>query len=236
MLWYSEYVLPDCTSEQFFRKAQKNSIIDSSLPAILSFYKNFSSSFSFALFRSSLLFDDSIRMDINSPKNNEMEELDESAGEALVVAVPTIASSPVTAEPSNMDVATSIEPPANVADATGDYAVATDDTAPHDTTAPVDAATGCECQCQQCLYARDINSGLCCCYHCLHERDQQSRQRRDTASVATNPYHQPEVAWEVYNDTHDLDDYEDYVNCCLLAEEEGNYYNEDDEEEEDEEE
>jgi hypothetical protein len=167
---------------------------------------------------------------INSPENNAMEELDESAGGALVVAVPTIASSP-----ANMDVATTIDPPpANVADATDDFAVATDDIATDDTTAPVDAATGCECQ--QCLYARDINSGLCCCYHCLHERDQQSRQRRDTASVATNPYHQPEVAWEVYNDTHDLDDYEDYVNCCLLAEEEGNYYNEDDEEEEDEEE
>jgi hypothetical protein len=119
---------------------------------------------------------------ITRPKNNAMEELDESAGEALVVAVPTIASSPVAAEPTNMDVAVAIHPPVNDDFDTED--VSTEDVSTP-STAPVDVATGCECQ--QCLYARDINSGLCCCYYCLNERrDQQSLQRRDTA-VATTP-------------------------------------------------
>jgi hypothetical protein len=152
-------------------------------------------------------------MDITSPENTAMEELEELAGEVLlVVAVPTIASSPVTA-PANMAVAANddstppMEAPANFAVTTDDFDVSTEDVCTEDvstlTTAPVDVGMGCDCQ--QCLYARE-NSGLCCCYHCLRERD-QSRQR-DTSvattpeippvSVATNMDHQQEVAcWEV---------------------------------------
>jgi hypothetical protein len=220
-----------------------NSIIDYSLPAA-PFPPSTRILIRIVLFCSSLReSSNSITMDITSPKNNAMEELDESAGEALVVAVPTIASSPVTAEPANMvDVAVAIHPPVNDDFDTED--VSTEDVSTP-TTAPVDVATGCECQ--QCLYARDINSGLCCCYYCLNERrDQQSRQRRDTAvattpeipppsmAVATNRYHQREAAWEVYNNTGDWDDYDEYLHCCFLSEE-GNDYNEDDEEEEEEE-